>query len=279
MEDGHVGHAEGPRELPRCLQPSGHAEVGQDGPRLVDHHDGPVAVLGPDRALQPGRRAGHENAEGRRVVDGGKVQHHQRSVEAEPGRGRPVEHAAEVAVRPGDAVRGPRPGRPPSAPRVWCGGPGTASMLGSRRASTTCGRVGAGIRATRAHRVASPTAASMAARSGGGGPGRDRPRPTTRSAPPVAHDFVVGLGARLVGRHRGGMLSGSRRLESAGGRSSVSSGLSRTGPPGRRATGATPHASASGPYSPLGSITQARRPKTAWRQRYDFTKELLPLPI
>ncbi len=48
-----------------------------------------------------------------------------------------------------------------------------ASMPGSRRASTTWGRVGASIRASRARAVASSTAASMAARSRGS---RSRPR-------------------------------------------------------------------------------------------------------
>jgi hypothetical protein len=38
--------------------------------------------------------AGHEDPQRRRVVDGGQVQHHQGAVQAEAGRGRPVEHAA-----------------------------------------------------------------------------------------------------------------------------------------------------------------------------------------
>ena len=58
-----------------------------------------------------------------------------------------------------------------------------------------------------------------------------------------------------------------------------SSGLSRMAPPGRNATGRMPQASARSAYSPLGSTTQARRPKTAWRQRKVLTKALLPRPI
>ena len=58
-----------------------------------------------------------------------------------------------------------------------------------------------------------------------------------------------------------------------------SSGFNRMAPPGRSATGRTPHASARSPYSPLGSTTQARRPKTACRQRKVLTKALLPRPI
>ena len=56
-------------------------------------------------------------------------------------------------------------------------------------------------------------------------------------------------------------------------------GFSLMAPPGRRATGRTPQAAARSPYSPLGSTTQARRPKTAWRQRNVLTKALLPRPI
>ena len=58
-----------------------------------------------------------------------------------------------------------------------------------------------------------------------------------------------------------------------------SSGFNRMAPPGRSATGRTPHASARSPYSPLGSTTQARRPNTAWRHRKDLTNALLPRPI
>ena len=74
------------------------AEVGEDGPRLVDHDDDPVPVPGPDRVLQPGRRAGHEHAQGGRVVDGGQIEDHQWPVQPETGRGRPVEHPAQVTV-------------------------------------------------------------------------------------------------------------------------------------------------------------------------------------
>ena len=43
--------------------------------------------------------------------------------------------------------------------------------------------------------------------------------------------------------------------------------------------GATPQAAARELYSPFGSTTQARRPKTAWRQRYVLMNALFPRPI
>ena len=39
VQNGHVGHPEGARQLPRRLQPARHAQVRQDGPRLVDHQE------------------------------------------------------------------------------------------------------------------------------------------------------------------------------------------------------------------------------------------------
>jgi len=43
--------------------------------------------------------------------------------------------------------------------------------------------------------------------------------------------------------------------------------------------GATPHARAKPPYSPLGSSTQHWRPKQSCRHRNDFTKADFPRPI
>ncbi len=63
------------------------------------------------------------------------------------------------------------------------------------------------------------------------------------------------------------------------GRGRTSSGLSRSGPPGRTRRGTHPQASASGPYSPFGSTTHACRPNTCSRQRKVLTKVDFPLPI
>ncbi len=93
-----------------------------------------------------------------------------------------------------------------------------ASAPGSSRASTTRGRVGAASRSVRARSVASPTAASMAARSRGSS---SRPRQATAS------DAVSATRRRWVPCSR----SGPGPVCS----SSVSSGLSRTAPPGRSA--------------------------------------------
>jgi len=59
---------------------------------------------------------------------------------------------------------------------------------------------------------------------------------------------------------------------------SASSGLSRTAPPGRSCTGSTPKAAASGPYSPFGSSTAARRPKRMPRETNVLTSALFPRP-
>ena len=108
----------------------------------------------------------------------------------------------------------------------------------------------------------------MAARSRGRS---SRPRQATAndevSTTRRRSDFVTGL--RRARRLRG-FLGGIAGVEAG------SAAPDRRGgaPPAPR-----PRRRPDGPYSPLGSITQARRPKTAWRQRYDFTKELFPLPI
>ncbi len=195
------------------------------------------------------------------MVDGGEVQHHQRAVQAEAGVVGPsnIPHRSPWTSRRSSRATS-RPSSNRSARDVRRAS--EASKPGSRSASTTWGRVGAGIRARWARSVASPRAASMAARSRGR---RSRPRQATASEE-----------VRTTRRRRTPSPGSDPRASAS---SSVSSGLSRTAPPGRRATGRTSQARASGPYSPFGSTTQACRPKTAWRQRYDFTNELLPRPI
>ena len=101
MEDGDVGHAEGPGQLPRRLQPPRHTEVGQDGPGLVHHHDhvarapaGPVGEAG----VQPGRGAGHEHAEGGGTIDRREVEDHEGAPERDAGGRLAVEHPAQVAA-------------------------------------------------------------------------------------------------------------------------------------------------------------------------------------
>ena len=143
VEHRDVGHPVGPRQLPGRLQPAGHAEVGQDRPGLVDHHDRVAAWAprAPRPALEPRRGARHQDAECRRVVEGGQVQHDERPVEVEPRRRGAVEHAAQVAgdqtpqfERDVASVLGQRA-------RV---GADRASRLGvgASRASTTSGSVG-----------------------------------------------------------------------------------------------------------------------------------------
>ena len=56
------------------------------------------------------------------------------------------------------------------------------------------------------------------------------------------------------------------------------SGLSRIPPPGSSATGVTPTAAHSGPYSRLTSSTSARRPNSSIRHSSVFTSALLPCP-
>ena len=103
VQDGHVGHAEGPRQFPGGLQPAGHTEIGEDRPGLVDHQEhlsagavAPAGVAG-QRGLQPGGGAGHQNAQCGRGVERREIEHDQRGREVQARCGRPVEHAPQVA--------------------------------------------------------------------------------------------------------------------------------------------------------------------------------------
>ena len=132
-----------------------------------------------------------------------------------------------------DAVR--------SSSALRCTSPAARSE-GESSASTTAGKVGA-CQGTRG--VAACTASSMATRSSGTS-GRES------DAPQMAE-----ITRTLSWTRVWGSLSWPR-----------SSGLSRTPSSpgsGRSATGVTPAAAQSGPFSPLGSSIRAWRPKTSWR--------------
>ena len=153
---------------------------------------------------------------------------------------------------PAGAARARRPARPRAASRGRCGSRRPPRPSGSSSAATTRGRVGTGA----APSGPTPSARSTAARSRGRRAGRGRrwpARPAARAA--GARAGSVGDAARPASPVR------PRR------RRPGSSGLSRTGPPGAGPPGVTPQSSASAPYSPFGSTTQARRPNTAWRHR------------
>ena len=98
VDDRDVGDAVGPGQLEAGLQPTGDAEVGKDGPRLVDHDQPADAVAAPQDGLQPRGGAGHQDAEGGRPVQRGQVEHDERPVESDARRRRPVEHAGQVAL-------------------------------------------------------------------------------------------------------------------------------------------------------------------------------------
>ena len=68
----------------------------------------------------------------------------------------------------------------------------------------------------------------------------------------------AGVGSRVGSRGPSAAADAGADLLRPGARSS---GLSRTAPPGARRSGVLPHASARGPYSPLGSTIQACRPE------------------
>ena len=236
-------------ELPRRLEPAGHAQVGQDGPGLVHHQEDPVAVPGLDGALQPGRRAGHEHPQGGRVVDGGQVEHDERTVEAEAvGRGA-VEHASQVAVDETAQLERHVPAVLDQCRSGWCAG---------RRRPVRPGR--GGRRRPGAGSVTSPSAGRRPVRGCAEGGVDGRPLAGEEVTPEAGHGQrcaaarSVAPPARRERRRR----PGCRRPPSA-----VSSGLSRTDPPAGARRRRRPRPRARGPYSPLGSITQALRPKTA----------------
>src|SRR5579884_1517033 len=98
VHDGDVLDPQGPAQLEARLQPPGDLEILQHHPGLVDDHDAAVMVVAGQRALQPGRRTDHEDAQRLRMVDGGQVERDQGGVEVDPRRSRSVEHAPELAV-------------------------------------------------------------------------------------------------------------------------------------------------------------------------------------
>ncbi len=156
------------------------------------------------------------------MVDGREVEHDQRAVETQAGGRGPVEHAPQVAVDQAAQLEGHVPS---VLHQLGPGGPqrrGGVRSPGSSRASTTWGRVGAAMPRPPPGRRP-PRAASTAARSRGS---RSRPRQATASEAVSA-----------IRRAADPSAPGRPETSAVTGGIAVSSGLRRTGPPGRSATG------------------------------------------
>jgi hypothetical protein len=96
VHHGHALHAVAAGQLPALAQPAGDGQVAQDHPGLVEHHDAVDTVVAGPGALEPGRGAGHEDGAGG-VLDLAQVEGDDLAGQVQPGRGGPVEHAAQVA--------------------------------------------------------------------------------------------------------------------------------------------------------------------------------------
>ena len=219
VEDGDVGHAVGPGQLPGGLQPPGDAEVGQDRPGLVDHQERP----GPGaRRLADSAACSHAVAQAMSTPSAGEcverreVEDDERAVErSSPGVVGAVEHAPQVAVD--QAAQLERDVAPVLEQRAAVGADAGRRVRGRGRAARRPPPAGSARR--RPCRADAPRAQV------------DRHPLPGRSGRPQAGRGERGQQLDLAAA------AVARRRDAPPPSGPGSSGLSRTAPPGRSATG------------------------------------------